>query len=71
MVSWKCPVLEEVALGADAAEGVWAQAQREHDISRAELPVIAAEALADRVIRGNPREIGGTDDILEILELAW
>jgi len=28
MVSWKYPVLKEVALGADAAEGVWAQAQQ-------------------------------------------
>jgi len=131
MVLWKCPVLEEVALGADASEGVWAQAQQrsglravpptsrsvtktpfshriadrlgerlagsfeairghsplpdilaatettraagtdlprrarthapptrlcEHDISRAELPAIAAEALTDRVIRGNPRD---------------
>jgi len=37
MVSWKCPVQEEVALGADAAEGVWAQAQQRSRL-RAVLP---------------------------------
>src|SRR5882757_7212858 len=28
MASWKFPVLEEVSLGADAADGAWAQAQQ-------------------------------------------
>jgi maleylacetate reductase len=44
---------------------------RDVGVSREQFPTIAENAMLDRHISTNPRPIGGPEDILEILEMAW
>lgn len=44
---------------------------RDVGVSREQFPTIAENAMLDRHISTNPRPIGGPEDVLEILEMAW
>ncbi len=44
---------------------------RDVGVTREQFQTIAENAMHDRHIATNPRPIGGSDDVLEILEMAW
>jgi maleylacetate reductase len=47
------------------------QRLRDVGVKREQFREIAEHAMHDRYIPANPRKIGGPEDIIEILEMAW
>jgi len=44
---------------------------REVGVQASQLPVIAAAAAENSVVKQNPRPITSADDVMEVLQLAW
>ncbi|MCX7137157.1 MAG: iron-containing alcohol dehydrogenase, partial [Proteobacteria bacterium] len=66
----------EVAVATRAIQNVFAKIGlprrlRDIGVTAEALPVLAADAATDWFLHQNPRRIGGTADILEVLRAAW
>ena len=44
---------------------------RDVDVKKADLEIVARNALENRFVRSNPRPLESPDDVMEILEAAW
>ena len=44
---------------------------RDVDVKKADLEIVARNALGNRFVRSNPRPLESPDDVMEILEAAW
>ena len=67
------PMVAAVVEAVEALFGTLCVARQLRDvgIAREGLPEIAAHAIDDWFLRGNPRPVRSSDELLQVLEQAW